>query len=153
MHNDRLDTLTDYPFDRLRTLLRGLDPPSAGEPVLMHMGEPKHQPPALTAPIIAEHADEWRRYPPPSGTSEFRQTVVDWLNRRYDLPGEMLDPDRHVALVADLTLLTTAIGLARRHDFILALDECYAEIYTATAMAGLATVLGDRLDMSLGEGE
>lgn len=224
MHNDRLDTLTDYPFDRLRQLLRGIDPPSSEAPVLMHIGEPKHEPPAMIAPIVAEHADDWRRYPPPNGTPVFRQTVVEWLNRRYRLPGDMLDPARHVALVAGtrealfltaltavptakngrtpavlmpnpfyqvylgaaelagaepvllpasaangfqpdfaalspelldrtalaylntpsnpqgsiagLEKLTDAIRLARRHDFILAVDECYAEIYTASPPPG-----------------
>ncbi len=224
MHNDRLDTLTDYPFDRLRSLLRGIDPPSAVPPVLMHIGEPKHQPPALIAPIVAEHADDWRRYPPPNGTPAFRETVVAWLNRRYRLPAGMLDPDRHVALVAgtrealfltalatvptakrgrrpavlmpnpfyqvyvgaaeiagaeavllpasaangfqpdlatvspelldrtalvylnspanpqgsvaDLAQLCAAIRLARDHDFMLAVDECYAEIYTADPPPG-----------------
>ncbi len=31
--------------------------------------------------------------------------------------------------VADLVYLKQLIGLARKHDFVLALDECYAEIY------------------------
>jgi len=224
MHNDRLDTLTDYPFDRLRNLLRGIEPPSAVAPVLMHIGEPKHEPPAFIASIVSEHAHDWRRYPPSNGTEIFRQTVVEWLNRRYRLPADMLDPARHVALVAgtrealflaaltavptakngrtpavlmpnpfypvylgaaelaggeavllpassaddfqpdfaalapelldrtalaylntpsnpqglvaDLDRLTTAIRLARRHDFILAVDECYAEIYTGDPPPG-----------------
>ena len=237
MHNDRLDTLTDYPFDRLRSLLRGIEPPSTGAPILMHIGEPKHQPPAMIAPIIAAHSDDWRRYPPPNGTPEFRETVVAWLNRRYGLPAHMLDPKHHVALVAgtrealflaalaavprqkhgqtpavlmpnpfyqvylgaaamagaeavllpataatgfqpdfaglapelldrtalvylnstanpqgsvaDLARLTTAIRLARRHDFILALDECYAEIYTKDPPPGglaACAALGDACD-------
>ncbi len=38
--------------------------------------------------------------------------------------------------VADRAYLTAAIGLARRHGFILVVDECYAEIYDAEPPPG-----------------
>ncbi len=50
---------------------------------------------------------------------------------------------------ADLDYLTRALQLARRHDFLLILDECYAEIYGAAAPVGgleAAACLGDGLD-------
>jgi len=39
--------------------------------------------------------------------------------------------------VADLDYLRAAIALARRHDFLLVADECYAEIYTGAAPPGM----------------
>lgn len=38
--------------------------------------------------------------------------------------------------VADLATLKHAIALARRHDFVLAVDECYSEIYDTTPPPG-----------------
>ncbi|MDX1575314.1 MAG: aminotransferase class I/II-fold pyridoxal phosphate-dependent enzyme, partial [Kiloniellales bacterium] len=38
--------------------------------------------------------------------------------------------------VADLARLERLIALARRHDFVLAFDECYSEIYTGEAPPG-----------------
>jgi N-succinyldiaminopimelate aminotransferase len=38
--------------------------------------------------------------------------------------------------IADLTMLEAAIELARRYDFVLAVDECYSEIYTADPPPG-----------------
>lgn len=38
--------------------------------------------------------------------------------------------------VASLDQLTAMVELARRHDFVLASDECYSEIYDAAAPAG-----------------
>ena len=38
--------------------------------------------------------------------------------------------------VADLSYLKRLVQLARKHDFLLALDECYSEIYTRSAPPG-----------------
>ena len=39
--------------------------------------------------------------------------------------------------VATMAQLKNAIGLARKHDFVLAVDECYSEIYTGEKPPGL----------------
>jgi len=49
---------------------------------------------------------------------------------------------------ADLAYLSKALRLARQHDFLLILDECYSEIYGAEAPVGgleTAAALGDGL--------
>ncbi len=110
MLNPRLAELSDYPFDRLRALLDGLPP--GGDPILLSVGEPRHPPPPMLSEILARHAGEWGRYPPVEGTADFRRAVVDWLNRRYRLPPQLLDPERHVLPVAGtregLFLIATA---------------------------------------------
>jgi N-succinyldiaminopimelate aminotransferase len=224
MHNDILDELTDYPFDRLRALLGPLSPPPGVAPIQMQIGEPRHAPPDFIRPILDADLADWGKYPPPNGTEELRQAIADWLTMRYGLPQGSADPSRHVAIVAgtrealfmaallavprarngrppvvlmpnpsyqvyagaaalahaeivlvpagvetgfqpDFTTLPTdildraalayvnspanpqgsiaglaqlqdAIRLARRHDFVLAVDECYAEIYTAAPPPG-----------------
>jgi succinyldiaminopimelate transaminase len=215
--NPQLDTLSDYPFEALRTLLNPVTPVVNDPPILMSLGEPQHQPPALLAETLAAHAHEWNKYPPMVGTPELRQAIVDWLTRRYRLPIGALDADRHIAnlagtkeglylfsslvvprrkgggrpvvlvpnpyylvyngaatmagadavfldatrendfmpdlaaiprdtlertalfylcspanpqgTIASLDYLKQAIALARQYDFVLAVDECYAEIY------------------------
>jgi succinyldiaminopimelate transaminase len=224
MHNDILDGLTDYPFDRLRNLLGPVTPRESLAPILMQIGEPRHPPPGFILPILADEPADWGKYPPPNGTDELRQAIADWLTWRYRLPAESVDPARNVAIVsgtrealfmaalltvprlkngrppvvlmpnpfyqvyagaaalahaeivlvpagaatgfqpdfgalapevldrtvlaylnspanpqgsiADLGQLRRAIRLARNHDFVLAVDECYAEIYTAAAPPG-----------------
>ncbi len=52
-------------------------------------------------------------------------------------------PSNPQGAVADLDYLRRLIGLARRHGFILAIDECYAEIYdTAPPPGGLEAAAG-----------
>lgn len=45
-------------------------------------------------------------------------------------------PSNPEGAVADLAYLKQAIALARRHDFVLAVDECYAEIWDKSAPSG-----------------
>lgn len=215
--NPQLDTLSDYPFESLRTLLNPVTPRVNDAPILMSVGEPQHQPPPLLTETLAAHAHEWNKYPAMQGTPELRQAIVDWLTRRYRLPANALSADKNVltlagtkeglylfsslvvprekagqrpvvlvpnpyylayngaatmagadavfldatrdngflpdldaipsttlertalfylcspanpqGTVAGLDYLKKAIGLARQYDFVLAVDECYAEIY------------------------
>ncbi|MDP7666431.1 MAG: aspartate aminotransferase, partial [Rhodospirillales bacterium] len=85
MLNDRLNRLSDYPFQRLRDLLGPLTPPADTEALALHLGEPQHTPPAIVARTLAENAHLWGRYPPVDGTAEFRAAVGAWLTRRYGL--------------------------------------------------------------------
>jgi hypothetical protein len=45
--NPNLDTLSDYPFEALHTLLNPVTPRVNDSPILMLVGEPQHQPPPL----------------------------------------------------------------------------------------------------------
>ena len=97
--NDRLDRLAEFPFRRLAALLAREPAPTA--PTLdLALGEPKHAPPALLAETVAAHAHLWNRYPPVNGTPEFRAAAAGWLTRRFELPADALDPDRHVLPLA-----------------------------------------------------
>jgi N-succinyldiaminopimelate aminotransferase len=97
MTNPRLDLLVDYPFQRLAALLQG--PPGA-EPVIMSIGEPQHQPPAMVAEILAEQAADWGKYPPMAGTPAFRAAVADWLTGRFHLVPGTIDADRQILPLA-----------------------------------------------------
>ncbi|MBV8889889.1 MAG: aminotransferase class I/II-fold pyridoxal phosphate-dependent enzyme [Alphaproteobacteria bacterium] len=215
--NPQLDSLSDYPFEALRTLLAPVTPATNAVPIVLSVGEPQHQPPALLTETLAAHAQEWNRYPAMAGTPELRTAIADWLTRRYRLSQGSISADQNVltlagtkeglyllaglvvprakgglrpvvlcpnpyylvyngaatmagaeavfldatrenaflpdlaaiptttlertalmylcspanpqGTIAGLDYLQQAIALARRYDFVLAVDECYAEIY------------------------
>ncbi len=52
-------------------------------------------------------------------------------------------PSNPQGSVAELAYLKKAIGLARKHDFVLAMDECYSEIYDQTPPPGAAEACRD----------
>lgn len=237
MYNKDLDRLTDYPFDRLRSLLGGLEPPAGANPLIMSLGEPQHASPALIQETVAAHADGWAKYPPVGGSKDLLDAVNDWLARRYGLTSLTLNPATNIIAVngtkealfmagdvcvprtknggrpavlipnpfyqvyvgatvlrdaepvylsatqktgflpdfenldvgllertalaflctpanpqgaiADLDYLAKAIELARKYNFVLAVDECYAEIYDKIPPPGgleAAQALGQGLD-------
>jgi aspartate/methionine/tyrosine aminotransferase len=97
MFNPRLtETLTDFPFARLNTLLAPIAPPAHLSLINMSVGEPQGAMPAFARQIVMDEVDGWNRYPPNQGLPELNQAICDWLTRRYKLPAGLLDPARHV---------------------------------------------------------
>ncbi len=73
------------PFERLRALLEGVTP--AYEPIIMTIGEPRHEIPDFVGEVLQKNLLDFRRYPPINGAESFRVAVADWLDRRYGLAG------------------------------------------------------------------
>ena len=235
MLNPDTAPLGEYTFARLNDILAGISPRSNERPILFSLGEPQKSAPDLLSETIARHSDLWNRYPPPMGDGNFRQAASGWLARRYSLPVNLIDPDKHIIPVpgtreplyqigficspkekngarsavlmpnpfyhvyqgaamsagaepiylpaqeknnffpdlntisedvlnrtvifflctpsnpqgsaASLKYLKDAINLARKYNFVLALDECYCEIYR-----GVPPVGGIEACAELGEG-
>jgi len=91
MVNASLSLLTDYPFQRLRTLLGDVTPPSGMEELNMSIGEPQHQPPALLQETLMAHSQTWNKYPPIAGTPDLRAAIKEFLDRRYDLSDSFVE--------------------------------------------------------------
>ncbi len=222
--NPRLDGLGEYTFTQLNQLLAPIAPRANETPVVMSIGDPLHEPPALLHETVMQNARFWNKYPPMAGTPEFRAAVAAWLTRRYRLPPGYVTPGRHVlplagtkeglfltsllavpekkagqrpvvllpnpyyvcyqggggmsgaepvhldasaetgflpdldaiprailertalfylcspsnpqGACASLDYLKRVLGLAREYDFVVALDECYAEIYDKAPPVG-----------------
>ena len=100
MLNARLDRLNDYPFQRLADLLKGIEPRNNAKPILLHVGEPQHQPPAFALDTIAADRTRWNLYPPVVGTPGLREACAGYLRRRYGAPASALDPHTQIAPVA-----------------------------------------------------
>ncbi len=98
MFNQRLDQLPAYPFPRLAALLEGIEPGKT--PLVMSIGEPQHEPPAMITEAMVKDASLWHKYPPGNGTPELRSAIKGWLDRRYNLPEGMIDRDAHILPVA-----------------------------------------------------
>ena len=148
--NPQLDSLSDYPFEALRTLLNPVVPRVNDVPIVMSLGEPQHQPPALLTETLAAHAQDWNKYPPMAGTPALRQAIVDWLVRRYRLPAGMLDPDRNILSLAGtkegLYLFSSLVVPRRKgggRPVVLVPNPYYLVYNGAAAMAGADAVFLD----------
>ncbi len=232
MHiNPYLETLPDFPFDRLRALLDGLNPPEGLNPISLAIGEPQQPVPDWVGTIIKDHGHLWNKYPPFTGSDDLRNAIAGWLERRYGLTADHINPRQNIlacagtreaiyllptwavpqikgggrpivampnpfyhvygtaalasgaeslylstteqsghlpdldcldsdtldrlamlfictpanpqGVIADAAYLEKAIRLARKHDFLLAVDECYAEIYDREPPPGALQVCRD----------
>ena len=94
--NPDLQKLQPYPFEKLNALKSGVTPPGLPH-IALSIGEPKHATPGLISAALRQELDPGlARYPLTRGLPELRQSIADWLTRRFRLPGGTIDAERHV---------------------------------------------------------
>lgn len=84
--NPRLSLLHPYPFERLRALLAGIQPPPLKH-IPLSIGEPKHAPPAFIGEALRDSLEALGTYPLAIGLPSLREVIARWLERRFGLPG------------------------------------------------------------------
>ncbi|SDG90759.1 succinyldiaminopimelate aminotransferase apoenzyme [Pseudomonas benzenivorans] len=94
--NDALNQLQPYPFEKLRALLAGAQPPSEKKAIALSIGEPKHRSPAFVAEALSANLDQLAVYPTTLGIPALREAIAAWCGRRFGVPAGWLDPARHV---------------------------------------------------------
>ena len=87
--NPLLSRLQPYPFERLRQLHADITPNVAYKPISLGIGEPRHATPQLIKDALTASLAGLASYPGTMGEPRLRQTLSDWLARRYDVK---LDP-------------------------------------------------------------
>ena len=81
--NPLLSRLQPYPFERLRLLHADVTPNPAYKPISLGIGEPRHATPQLIKDALAGSLAGLANYPGTLGEPLLRQTISDWLARRY----------------------------------------------------------------------
>ncbi len=92
--NPDLRRLQPYPFERLRQLFAGTNPPSDLAPINLSIGEPKHATPRLIFEALTAALPGLAQYPVTAGMPALREAIASWLTRRFDLPA--IDPGSQV---------------------------------------------------------
>lgn len=98
--NPNLDKLHPYPFEKLRQLKAGIQPPTELESIALSIGEPKHPAPEFVKQRLRDSIDSVALYPTTKGSLELRETICSWLEQRFSLLAASLDPEQHVLPVA-----------------------------------------------------
>ena len=83
--NPLLSRLQPYPFERLRQLHADVTPNPAYKPISLGIGEPRHATPQLIKDALIGSLAGLASYPGTQGEPRLRQSMSDWLARRYDL--------------------------------------------------------------------
>jgi len=136
--NPRLGLLRPYPFERLRTLLEGSRPPVGLRHIPLSIGEPRHAPPAFVGEALARALGTLGSYPLALGLPELRETIARWLERRFALPANAVNPESMVLPVNGtreglFAFVQAAVDAGRPAPAVLMPNPFY-QIYEGTAL-------------------
>ena len=91
---ERFSALPDYPFARLRKLLKSRRP--GGDVIDFSVGNPRHGFPGWIADAVDKHQSGFGSYPSTFGSAELRSSIAGWVQRRYSAE---VDPDKEVLVL------------------------------------------------------
>ena len=138
--NRALDLLQPYPFEKLRALLAGAQPPADKKPIALSIGEPKHRSPEFVARALADSLDQLSVYPTTLGLPALREAIAHWCERRFGVPAGWLDAARHVLPVngtREALFAFTQAVVSREPDALVVSPNPFYQIYEgATLLAG-----------------
>jgi len=139
--NPNLNHLHSYPFQKLRELFHGTTPNPAYKPVNLSIGEPKHATPAFITQALTDNLAGLANYPTTQGSEALRQSIADWVARRYKVPA--LDINKQVLPVngsreALFAFAQAVIDTTRTQPVVISPNPFY-QIYEGAALLAGAT--------------
>jgi N-succinyldiaminopimelate aminotransferase len=143
--NPLLAQLHPYPFEKLSALFAGIHPPENVAPINLSIGEPKHPAPHLISAALQKHINGINQYPNTQGLLSLRSTICQWLNKRFHLMDNMLDPNLHVLPVngtreALFAIAQTVIDDSKPNASVIMPNPFYQIYEGATLLAGATPV-------------
>ena len=136
--NPLLSCLQPYPFERLRQLHADVTPSPTYKPISLGIGEPRHATPQLIKDALIGNLAGLASYPGTQGEPRLRQSMSDWLARRYDLE---VDPATQILPVngsreALFALAQTVIDPSRPGAIVVCPNPFYQIYEGAVLLAG-----------------
>ena len=94
--NPDLNRLQPYPFERIKSLKEGIVPPDDKPLISLSIGEPKHKCPDFITQAVSDNLVDFQQYPLTKGGAALRTIISQWLEQRFTLGAQTIDPDQHV---------------------------------------------------------
>ena len=140
--NPLLSRLQPYPFERLRQLHADVTPNPAYPPISLGIGEPRHATPQLIKDALTGSLAGLASYPGTQGEPKLRQTLSDWLARRYS--GLKVDPATQILPVNGsreglFSLAQTVLDTSRPGATVVCPNPFYQIYEGAALLAGAQT--------------
>jgi N-succinyldiaminopimelate aminotransferase len=141
--NPSLDLLKPYPFERLSELKKSLNPNGKLKHIPMSMGEPTHKPPGFIFEAITENFTALAKYPTTRGLPELRKSLSNWIQKRYNLKEDQINPETQVLPVNGtreaLFSFAQAVIDKREKDPLVIMPNPFYQIYEGAAILAGAT--------------
>jgi N-succinyldiaminopimelate aminotransferase len=137
--NPRIDRLHPYPFERLAALTEDVRPPADLTRIALSIGEPRHPAPDFVVRALADPAAQARSlgtYPATRGSEALRETISDWLRRRFRLDAGMICPDRVLPVngTREALFAFAQAQLDGRADACVLMPNPFYQIYEGAAL-------------------
>ncbi len=135
--NPNLSRLQPYPFERMAALHAGVAPPAGLAPIRLSIGEPRHPTPGFIAEAIIEHLHGLSLYPATRGSRQLRESIANWLQMRFTLPANSLNPDRQILPVNGTREALFAIAqclIDTRSQPLVLMPNPFYQIYEGAAL-------------------
>src|SRR6218665_2417397 len=135
--NDALNNLQPYPFEKLRALLAGAQPPAEKSAIALSIGEPKHKSPEFVAKALSDNLDQLAVYPTTLGIPALRESIARWCERRFKVPAGWLDAAKHVLPVngtREALFAFTQTVVERSDDGLVVSPNPFYQIYEGAAL-------------------
>jgi N-succinyldiaminopimelate aminotransferase len=82
--NPYLAKLQPYPFEKLKQLFAGIEPPKNLKEIKLSIGEPQHGTPEFIKTALTAGLGGLAAYPATSGSDDLRKSIADWI--RHPMP-------------------------------------------------------------------
>ncbi|MBF0434737.1 MAG: succinyldiaminopimelate transaminase [Magnetococcales bacterium] len=142
--NTLLDGLQPYPFEKLSLLLQDVTPACHFTPINLSIGEPRHPVAPFIREAMTSALDGISRYPTTRGEVELRRAACRWLERRFNLTPDSVDPETQLlpvngtreALFSIVQAVVTCHEDIHAKHYVLMPNPFYQIYEGATIMAG-----------------
>ena len=98
--NPGLEKLHPYPFEKLtqlkQTIVQETSVIADKAHIDLSIGEPKHATPELILDELRKQLPKAASYPTTRGIDELRETIADWLVKRFNLPAGSITAEQNV---------------------------------------------------------
>lgn len=98
--NPGLSLCQPYPFEKLALLKQGIVPAGHKPHIALSIGEPAHATPTIITDALFGNRKGYGSYPTTKGIPALRETIADWLARRFGLPTDSIDPEHQILPVS-----------------------------------------------------
>ncbi len=146
--NPNINRLHSYPFEKLAKLKAGVIPDEgingSKQHIALSIGEPKHAPPQFVLDKLIDSIGSIAQYPATKGTDALRESITQWLIRRFKLSNTSINANENVLPVngtreALFAFAQTVIDTTRTDALVLSPNPFY-QIYEGAALLAGADI-------------
>ena len=143
--NPDLEKLQPYPFEKLNALKAASKAdfqPTVEGHIALSIGEPKHDAPEFVLKAITSNLHQINKYPLTKGNVALRETIAQWLTRRFNLAENALDAECHILPVTGTREALFSFAqcvINPENDPLILMPNPFYQIYEGAAFLSGAT--------------